>query len=235
MKKSDKKIVRAKSLKFLLVLPQESADNKAIAELGKTFEVLLASDDKNLKDEFNIFCVDASLKKMQSIELWMPYVQSKIAAPAEPYLFEISTLLKKEEIAFAVQMAYYLEADGFWVNNSNWETVVEIIGDYSNLFLKPMPDALYKSNADVFRQQIDAVDLEIVQLLKERSDLVACLADLKNQYHLTMLQHERWNTSMEKRLKRSDQMNLDKALTRQLFDLIHKAALDIHLKRYFKK
>ncbi len=219
--------------KFALVLFPEFKQHKSFPLLNESYELFFTDSAEKLKENFCVFCTNQVLEKKKSIESWMPYIESKLKDPDKRHIFEITDHTITEDIDFIMQMAYFLEADGVYVHQTHSEKVISYILANKKMFSTYISDSLFISNSDVFRKQIDTVDGELLQLLKRRTNLVDALADLKKQYNVPMLQHKRWNVLIEKRMKKAEQLGLDAASTLELFNVLHKTALAIHLKRYF--
>lgn len=220
---------------FILVLSAEPGLITACEKLNDRFDIAFEPLEESVFKKIQVSSLSADTENLMSIEAWMPYINNKLSDHNKRHIVEISEVIKPSDLFFVIQMAFYLEADGLYVNEGYAKKVVSLLSENTDLFVKSAPDPLFQSNADVFRSQIDVVDNEILQLLKRRNDLVNYLASLKNQYNLPMLQTERWNMLIEKRIKKGTQLNLEDGHIRELFGLLHKFAIEIHMKRYFRK
>lgn len=234
MSPKEKKTIAA-APKFLLVFSAESGLIDECNVLKDRFEILFSPLDASVLKKIKISGIRTETENLLNIDVWMPYINNKLSIHDRQHIIEIPDFIKSYDVSFILQMAFYLEADGLLVHKTHTKAVVSYLAENRELFVKPMSDQLFQSNTDIFRKQIDTVDNEIIQLLKRRNDLVTYLASLKNQYHLPMLQTERWNRLIEQRVKRAAQLNLDDANVRELFKLLHKFALAIHINRYFEK
>jgi chorismate mutase len=234
MPQKEKKTIKT-TPKFLLVFSAESGLETKCNVLKDRFEILISPLDKSVLKKIKISRIQSDTENLMNIETWMPYIHSKLSDADKKHLIEMPDFIEPSEVFFILQMAFNLEADGLVVHETHTNAVISYLSENKELFVKQSADPLFQSNTDIFRKQIDEVDNEIIQLLKRRNDLVTYLASLKNQYHLPMLQSERWNRLIEQRIKKAAQLDLEEGQVREMFNLLHKFALAIHMNRYFEK
>jgi chorismate mutase len=76
-----------------------------------------------------------------------------------------------------------------------------------------------------YRNQINKIDAEIIQLLAQRMKFIHKIANLKKENEVTILQLRRWNEILQNCLKQAEQVGLSYEFLYQLFDLIHNEAI----------
>jgi chorismate mutase len=76
-----------------------------------------------------------------------------------------------------------------------------------------------------YRNQINKIDAEIIQLLAQRMKFIYKIANLKKENEVTILQLRRWNEILQNCMKQAEQLGLSYEFLYQLFDLIHNEAI----------
>ena len=90
------------------------------------------------------------------------------------------------------------------------------------------------TSLEALRQQMDAVDSEIIDLLARRSDLSRIIGALKKEQGLTAYQPARWREILESRSGWATDRGLDAGEVAQLFQLIHLASVKAQLRQFLK-
>jgi chorismate mutase len=88
-------------------------------------------------------------------------------------------------------------------------------------------DSAARGTLEYYRQIIDSLDAEIVDLIGKRMELASRLGDLKKECNLTAYIPERWQEIVETRTERGKKNNLDANLILHLFELIHQESIRI--------
>ncbi len=88
-------------------------------------------------------------------------------------------------------------------------------------------DSAVRGTLEYYRQIIDGIDAEVVDLIGKRMELASQLGDLKKQCNLTAYIPERWQEIVETRTERGKKNNLDANLILHLFELIHQESIRI--------
>jgi chorismate mutase len=81
------------------------------------------------------------------------------------------------------------------------------------------------------RSKIDRSDRELLKALGTRMKVVLEIARYKRENDLPLIQKGRWKQLMRDRIQISDDLDLNKRFTKDLFDLIHREALRLQRKR----
>ena len=82
------------------------------------------------------------------------------------------------------------------------------------------PEAKNKLNA--FRKDIEQLDAQIIELLKNRSEYIDAIGKLKKDNDMTAFQLKRWFDMLQNRKKLALEKELDQDMVHELFTVIHK-------------
>lgn len=72
-----------------------------------------------------------------------------------------------------------------------------------------------------FRQQINQLDDEVLQLLSNRMKIAEQIGQYKKEHSITILQTGRWNEVLERVCRKGEKLGLSKEFITQYFDAIH--------------
>ena len=76
-----------------------------------------------------------------------------------------------------------------------------------------------------FRNQIDALDEKLVELLGTRMKLVEHIGDIKDQYSIPVLQPKRWQSVLESARKNAQDKGLSADFIEELFKAMHQESI----------
>lgn len=82
-----------------------------------------------------------------------------------------------------------------------------------------------KINLDILRQNIDSIDLEILELIKKRFEIVLDIWKFKLENNVFPLQQNRWNQVLDDKLTKAKEMWLDEIMIEEIWNSIHNWAL----------
>ena len=96
-----------------------------------------------------------------------------------------------------------------------------------NLILRSakLSNNAFKDELLKFRNQIDILDNQIIELLNDRKKIVETIASFKNKNRLTIFQIERWFEILQSRKIIASNLELDNQMVVEIFELIHKHAI----------
>lgn len=80
---------------------------------------------------------------------------------------------------------------------------------------------------DTLRQDIDALDARILELLSQRLALVREVGIYKKQQGIAPLDKNRWQKVLNSKLLLARKLGLDPDLVRDIYELIHQTALKL--------
>ena len=75
------------------------------------------------------------------------------------------------------------------------------------------------------RKEIDKVDLEILNLLKQRFELTAQIWEIKKQSNIPFLQKSRWEELLAKVVEEASNLWLDEEMIKITWNSIHMSSL----------
>ena len=84
----------------------------------------------------------------------------------------------------------------------------------------------FKATLDQLRIQIDDLDIELLDVLKRRMDLVEKIGHHKNENDVTILQNNRWLEMLKSRVKYGEEKGLSEVFIQQLLKAIHQESID---------
>ena len=81
-----------------------------------------------------------------------------------------------------------------------------------------------------FRNQIDSIDDQLIELLAKRFEVVKQVGAYKKEHHLPPLQPGRWQEVLEKRTQKAEEFALDSEFVVDVWNRIHEYALELEEK-----
>lgn len=97
----------------------------------------------------------------------------------------------------------------------------------NNLILRDakLRDEAFKGKLMEFRNQIDILDHQMIELLNDRKMIVEVIANFKSQNKLTIFQIERWFEILQSRKLIANNLGIDNQMVAEIFELIHKYSI----------
>ncbi len=83
------------------------------------------------------------------------------------------------------------------------------------------------NNLISLRKKIDALDAQLLQLLKQRMKLVFKIGVYKKQQGIAPLDMTRWQKVVESKLLLAQKLGLNQDMVRDIYERIHKTALEL--------
>ena len=87
-------------------------------------------------------------------------------------------------------------------------------------------DKQFKATLKQLRIQIDDLDIELLDVLKRRMDLVEKIGVHKKENEVTILQNKRWIEMLKSRVKYGEENGLSEVFIQQLLKAIHQESID---------
>ena len=84
----------------------------------------------------------------------------------------------------------------------------------------------YKTNLEKYRQQINHLDDELIDILAQRMKVAEQIGQFKKDNNITILQTNRWNEILEKIFQKGEQLGLSKEFLSQYFDAVHMESIN---------
>lgn len=83
----------------------------------------------------------------------------------------------------------------------------------------------YKNKLSDFREKIDVIDYQLIDMLEHRFKLVDEIGNLKKDNNVTILQLERWKTIVESRIDYANEDNISREFLLKILQMIHKESI----------
>lgn len=84
----------------------------------------------------------------------------------------------------------------------------------------------YHAALEKFRQQINQLDDELMQILGQRMKVSENIGQYKKENSITILQTNRWNSILERAFAKGDQLGLSKEFVTKYFDAVHMESIN---------
>jgi len=185
----------------------------------------------------------SSYKKMpyRNESLWQVPIDLKTRFPDLPLINDPSHIAGKHELVFDIaQTAIQLMFDGLMIethidpenawSDARQQITPEFLAEIIPKFIPPKDMVFNKDllkSFKILRKEIDDLDTELVQLLKNRQEKIAEIGRLKFKDNLAIYQKERWLDILDKAINNARKNELNQKLIEQLFRLLHQESLKI--------
>ena len=94
------------------------------------------------------------------------------------------------------------------------------------IFSNNSSDPNFTTKLELLRKRIDELDGELLRVLSERMKVVREIGHEKKHNKVTILQIERYDEMMQRLSSESAKQNLDEAMIKEIFSLIHQNSID---------
>ncbi len=192
----------------------------------------------------------SSYKKMpyRNEPLWQIPIDLKTRFPELPLINDPSHISGKHENVFDIaQTAIQLMFDGLMIethinpekawSDARQQITPETLAGFIPQFVPPN-DRVFNpgllKNFKVLRKDIDDIDTELVNLLRQRQEKIEEIGRLKLKENLAIYQKERWLDILNKAIHNAQENNINQKFIEQLFRLLHQESLKIQ-HRVFKE
>lgn len=159
--------------------------------------------------------------------------------PEIPMICDPSHICGNREGLFDVsQQAYNFEYDGLMIESHNnpdeaWsdakqqitpERLLEILQKIE-LRKSDDEDALYHSNLNRLRNEIDENDQSILETIAQRMSISTQIGELKKEHNVAVFQPERWKQIRENSVKQGEKLGLSEEFIDKLVKAIHQESI----------
>ncbi|MCH2200075.1 MAG: bifunctional 3-deoxy-7-phosphoheptulonate synthase/chorismate mutase type II [Flavobacteriales bacterium] len=170
--------------------------------------------------------------------MWEIPIELKALHPDLPIICDPSHITGKRELLLDVaQKAMDLGMHGLMIEThptpeKAWsdarqqvtpERFVELV-DHLQLRTENV-DQTSSAHLSGLRARIDDIDTHIIQLLKDRMELITEIGEYKKDHGLTILQLERWKEILETRSALAKKLGLQEDFVRRYLETVHKASI----------
>lgn len=173
--------------------------------------------------------------------LWEIAIELKTILPDLPIICDPSHIAGKRELIFDVaQKALDLGMNGLMIEShinpakalsdaqqqllpNDLQTLLsQLIYRQTTVQDKACTDKLTQ-----FRNMIDVVDDELMNVLKKRMQIIEQIGDYKKEHHITIFQLERWQEIIRTRQQWAKQLDLPKEYIEKICQLLHEESIRI--------
>lgn len=166
---------------------------------------------------------------------WKTYIELRRTVPNLPIICDPSHMAgKREYLRELSQKAFDMGFDGLMIEShinpscalSDKEqqlTPVALSDLLTKLVIRQesVSNVEFGTMLDQLRSRIDALDIELMELLSARTEIVKQIAEYKKNNNVMALQIDRWTKMMKNRVETAEKLNLDPTFVKILFQLIH--------------
>ena len=179
--------------------------------------------------------------KLRNQPQWQLIIDLKRKYPEIPIICDPSHICGQRESLFEIaQTALDLSLDGVMLeshtnpdkawSDAKQQITPETLGEFLKKLIQrdaTTPDDIFNNTLKVLREDIDDLDNKILQLLKVRMGVVQTIGLHKKKSNVTVLQSERWDSMLEKRVSYGKNAGLGEQFTERLFKAIHDESIKI--------
>jgi len=172
---------------------------------------------------------------------WQIAIDFKDRLPNIPLINDPSHICGNRENLFDVsQMALDLQFDGLmiethtnpdkaWSDAKQQITPIRLNELITDLIVRKAKfeekDALKELND--LRKQINTIDSQLISLLSDRMSVSKKIGQTKKEKNVSVLQPNRWNEILEKRIKEGKLLGLNNSFMEKIYKAIHQASIKI--------
>lgn len=184
----------------------------------------------------------------RNIPEWQIAIDLQNRYPDLPLLLDPSHIAGRRDLIFDLcQTALDLNYDGLmiethpnpdkaWSDAQQQITPQRLIEISENLQVreKGSESSNFQKTLTTLREQVDALDEEIMDTLIKRMDLAKEFGQIKKQYNVSILQNERWNAVLKKMITRGQANGLSEDFILRIFKAVHQESIE-HQKNILHK
>lgn len=169
---------------------------------------------------------------------WKMPIELKRLLPDIPIICDPSHIAGKSSLVKEVaQLALNIGLNGLMieVHNNPLEALTDSFQQITPSALRKLlkeltipQNSLENTNPIMtLREEIDSLDFELINILKQRMNLAIEVARIKKEKNIPILQIKRLDEMIEKRLKKAKGSKLDKEFIKDIFESIHQESIRI--------
>jgi chorismate mutase len=177
--------------------------------------------------------------KLRNIPKWELVIELKRQIPDLPLICDPSHISGSVEyIQEIAQKALDLNLDGLMIEthrdpkNAKSDakqqiTPLELSAVLNSLNFRQssVDDSEFLNKLEQFRQQIDSIDYQLLELLSQRMEIVGEIGKYKCENNVTILQLRRWENIIKTRSQTGIKLDLNPEFILKLLELVHKESI----------
>lgn len=169
--------------------------------------------------------------------LWEIPIELNRLRPDIPIITDVSHICGcRELLQDTAQKALDLATNGFMIeSHCNPDAALtdgkqQITPENLNILINQFVIRLKNVNSDeeklkIFREEIDKIDDEILNLLAKRMNVSDKIGVYKKEHGLTVLQIDRWKQVLEDHINKGVKLGLNEGSVKEIFEIIHKDSI----------
>jgi len=172
--------------------------------------------------------------------MWHLAIEMKRRNPGVLMINDPSHICGRRDILMEIaQKAIDLDFDGLMIEShidpdAAWsdakqqvtpERLVEML-DQIKWRKEDVPSETFHAALDKFREQINHIDDELMQLLGQRMQIADKIGEYKKNNSVTILQTNRWNQILEKAFGKGDKLGLSQEFITRYLDAVHMESIN---------
>lgn len=169
--------------------------------------------------------------------LWEIPIELNRLRPDIPIVTDVSHICGcRELLQDTAQKALDLATNGFMIeSHCNPDAALtdgkqQITPENLNILINQFVIRLKNVNSDeeklkIFREEIDNIDDEILNLLAKRMNVSDKIGVYKKEHGLTVLQIDRWKQVLEDHINKGVKLGLNESSVKEIFEIIHKDSI----------
>lgn len=179
--------------------------------------------------------------RFRNVPMWQIPLELKSLHPHLPLIADPSHIAGERELVFEVsQRALDLGYDGLMIeahprpdqalSDARQQLTLEALEQLIALLRIAQTtsgNALFLSQLEKLREQIDHIDRELIETLASRMRLAEKIGEYKKENNVTVFQAARWKEIMETRPEWGQQSSLSADFIRELYRIIHDESIRI--------
>jgi chorismate mutase len=175
----------------------------------------------------------------RNLPIWKIPMELKRNLPDLPIICDPSHITgNRHNVERVCQKALDIDMDGFMVEthptpDEAWSDAAQQVTPemlskiVENISVKTefSPDYCFENDLAELRSIIDRIDLEILESLKTRFDIVEKIGSLKIKNNITALQIHRMDEMLRKRMEQADKVGLRSDFAKEFYNVIHEESV----------
>lgn len=176
--------------------------------------------------------------QFRNAPMWEIPIELKRLAPKLPIIVDPSHICGRRDLIEEIsQKALDLEMDGLMIEShiKPDKALTDSAQQISPSVLAKLLDKLkirdvkgdinFQGKLEELRTEIDKLDVELLQILAKRLEIIDEIGTYKKENDITILQMKRWAGIIEDRLSIGSELGLDKEFLKRMLNIIHKESI----------
>ena len=181
---------------------------------------------------------DTTTSIYRNAPMWSVAIEFKRRYPAIPLLTDASHIAgNAEHVGTIAEQSLRMGMDGLMIevhpepqkalSDARQQLTPEALSELLQRLAMIVVDhpGSEQNELSALRQQIDETDDELWALLRKRLDIARRIGDYKRAHNMPVLQNERYNELLSRRMHWAEEHGIDPQAAKQLMDIIHEQSV----------